>query len=413
MKKILNSFLILASAILFFVGCKKDPGNNGGGSDNGQAMFWVASDFGCGNIAVTIDGITKYITNFNSGGAPTCGTAGTATFNLSPGIYSYSASCTGLIWNGTVTVTSNNCSKIEFASGGGGGGGGTGQAMFWIASDFSCGNITVNCNGQTQTISAFYSGGEPACGASGTATFTMSPGTYSFSAACTGKTWNGTITITAGGCSKMQLTSSGGGGGSTGQAMFWIASDLSCGNITVNCNGQSRTISSFYSSGAPSCGASGTATFSMAPGTYSYTASCTGKTWNGTITITAGGCSKMQLTSSGGGGGSTGQAMFWIASDLSCGNITVNCNGQSRTISSFYSSGAPSCGASGTATFSMAPGTYSYTASCTGKTWNGTITVTAGGCSKLQLTSSGGEWRRYRPSNLLDRIRFWLWQYHS
>jgi hypothetical protein len=104
-------------------------------------------------------------------------------------------------------------------------------------------------------------------------------------------------------------TGSGSGGGSgsssTGNATFWVASDLGCGTITVSVNGQSKTISSFYST-SPACGASGCANFTLAPGTYNYSASCSGKTWSNSITVTAGGCSKMQLTSTNNSGGGTG-----------------------------------------------------------------------------------------------------------
>lgn len=293
-----------------------------------------------------------------------------------------------------VAVLFNSCKKDNPGNGGGNGNTVTGQAMFWTQTDLGCGNITVDIDGTSKVITSYFPGGAPSCGAGGAATFTLEPGVYFYSASCNGSTWSGTVTVLANNCSKIELVSGGGGGSSIGQAMFWIGSDLGCGNITVNCNGQTRTISSYYSSGTPACAASGTATFSFAPGTYSYTASCSGLNWNGTVTITAGGCSKIQLTSAGGGGGgggsTTGQALFWTASDLGCGTITVNCNGQSRTITSYYSSGTPACGASGAATFSFAPGTYSYTASCSGKTWNGTVTSTAGGCSKIQLTSSSG-----------------------
>lgn len=104
-------------------------------------------------------------------------------------------------------------------------------------------------------------------------------------------------------------TGNGGGSGSdgTGNAMFWIAADLGCGPITVLVNGQSKTITSFYGT-SPACGTSGCANFTLAPGTYTYSASCSGKTWSNTITVTAGGCSKMQLTSSGSGGSSGGSA---------------------------------------------------------------------------------------------------------
>ena len=264
-----------------------------------------------------------------------------------------------------------------------------GQGMFWTASDLGCGNITVIVGGYTGYITSYYSTGIPGCNAAGSATFSLAPGSYTYYASCTGgNTWSGVINIVENGCSRIQLTNAGGGGGggggtTTGQGMFWIASDLGCGNITVVCNGISRTITGFYSS-LPACGASGSATFSLSPGTYSYTASCTGKTWNGTITITVGGCSTVQLTSSGGGGGGTGNGVIWTAIDQGCGNITVVCNGQTRTISSYYSS-TPACGASGCANFTLSPGTYPFTANCTGRSWNGNITITASGCSHIQL----------------------------
>jgi hypothetical protein len=190
---------------------------------------------------------------------------------------------------------------------------------------------------------------------------------------------------------------SGSGSANKGQVMFWASSDLGCGNITVSCNGSSAQVSA-YSSTAPSCGTIGAATFSLSPGTYNYSASCTGGlTWSGTATVTANGCNKIQLVQSGGsstGGGffANNTVTFWIASDLGCGNITVNCNGTSRTITSYYSSGAPACDAAGTATFVLptSQDSYSYTASCSGLTWKGTVTVSpftsSNPCIKIQLT---------------------------
>lgn len=388
--KNMKLLLLFSFFSVFFASCKKEdllpPIPTG--PDSGEGMFWIASNLGCGNITVTIGGTSKLITGYYNTTIPDCTASGAATFNLTPGTYSYTASCTGLSWSGSITITANGCTKIQLTSSGGGGGGGssTGQGMFWIVSDLGCGNINVVCNGITRTISSVY-GSAPSCGASGTANFDLSPGTYAFTASCTGKNWSGNITITAGACSKYQLTSSGGGGGggSTGQGMFWIASDLGCGNITVVCNGISRTISSIYAT-SPPCGTSGTATFDLSPGTYAYTASCSGKNWSGTITITAGGCQKVQLTSSG-GGSTTGQGMFWTAFDRGCGNITVVCNGISKIISGYSTTGVPACGTAGCATFDLSPGTYSYSASCTGG-WSasGTITITAGGCTRIQFT---------------------------
>lgn len=377
---VMVSFFITA---ILFTGCKKEdllpkiPAT----PSNGQGMFWTASDLGCGTITVSVGGYTGYITSYYSTGTPGCNAAGSATFSLAPGAYSYTASCTGgNTWSGVISISENGCSRIQLTgSGGGGGGSTTGQGMFWIASDLGCGNITVVCNGITRTISSFY-GSAPSCGSSGCATFDLSPGTYSYTASCTSKTWNGSITITAGGCSRIQLTSSG-GGSTTGQGMFWIATDQGCGNITVVCNGITRTISSYYAS-APPCGASGSATFDLSPGTYSYSASCTGKTWSGSITITAGGCNRIQLTSSG---PSSGELTFFTTSDLGCGTINVTCNGVTKSITQYYPSGNPNCGATGCANFTLAPGTYSFTASCSGRTWSGSNTVTAGGCMLARL----------------------------
>jgi EGF-like domain len=81
-----------------------------------------------------------------------------------------------------------------------------------------------------------------------------------------------------------------------------------------------------------------------------------------------------------------GQAMFWLRSDLGCGNITVTLDGSSAIIDGYYSGGAPACAATSTATFTRTSGTYSYSASCSGLTWSGTVVISAGGCYKLELT---------------------------
>jgi hypothetical protein len=82
--------------------------------------------------------------------------------------------------------------------------------------------------------------------------------------------------------------------------------------------------------------------------------------------------------------GNTGKVLFWIQSDLGCGNIQVTLGNQNQTISSFYAN-APSCGASGCATYTISPGNYSYTASCPQKSWSGVVFVTQGSCSRIRL----------------------------
>ena len=120
-----------------------------------------------------------------------------------------------------------------------------------------------------------------------------------------------------------------------------------------------------------------------APGVENQNSSTTSGTTTGGTTTSG--------TTTGGttGGSGTGQAMFWIQSDLGCGNITVYISGVGKTISSYYASGAPACGSSGCATYNLSPGTYAYTASCSGYSWGTSspsyITVTSGGCSKMRL----------------------------
>ncbi|WP_445737656.1 hypothetical protein [Mariniflexile sp.] len=101
----------------------------------------------------------------------------------------------------------------------------------------------------------------------------------------------------------------------TGQAMFWMASDLGVGNITVSCNGSSKLLDKYYNSGIPNCGAIGAANFILNPGTFSFSAKGGALIWNGTITVTNGGCSKVQLTNSGIGGGGVNLNGKWLGTD--------------------------------------------------------------------------------------------------
>lgn len=81
-----------------------------------------------------------------------------------------------------------------------------GKVMFWVASDFGCGPITVIISGISGQITSFYASTPPSsCGAIGCATFELPPGNYNFSANCASRTWNNTITITANSCFKMRL----------------------------------------------------------------------------------------------------------------------------------------------------------------------------------------------------------------
>lgn len=91
------------------------------------------------------------------------------------------------------------------------------------------------------------------------------------------------------------------------------------------------------------------------------------------------------------GGGSTGtggngNVIFWVKSDLGCGNIKVTINNQNGTIGQYVTSGAPACGASSGANFTLPAGNYTFTAECSKYKWPATaITVTAGQCFKMEL----------------------------
>lgn len=88
-------------------------GGNSGTSNNGNVTFWVARDFGCGNISVTLDGSRKTISSYYSGSNPGCNSSGNANFTEGAGTYSYTASCTEYNWSGSVTITNGGCKTIQ------------------------------------------------------------------------------------------------------------------------------------------------------------------------------------------------------------------------------------------------------------------------------------------------------------
>lgn len=185
----------------------------------------------------------------------------------------------------------------------------------------------------------------------------------------------------------------GGGGSSTGDLLFWTDQDYGCGPISVSLSGVGNsTINGFYSNGTPNCNATGAGgNFSnLNAGTYSFTASCNGIDWDGSVTVEEGGCTAQQLTSNGGGGGGgsgNGDVKFWINQDFGCGPISVNVTGVGgSTITGFFGS-APACSnTGGGGNFNNLPeGNYSFTASCSSLSWNGTITITEDSCLQFQL----------------------------
>lgn len=80
-----------------------------------------------------------------------------------------------------------------------------------------------------------------------------------------------------------------------------------------------------------------------------------------------------------------GSVTFW---NTTCPNVvTVSISGQANQDIT-TSVNPTSCGVTGAATFSLAPGSYNYTATTTGcstNSYSGSATITAEGCSILQL----------------------------
>jgi len=85
----------------------------------------------------------------------------------------------------------------------------------------------------------------------------------------------------------------------------------------------------------------------------------------------------------GGGNNSVGQITFWN-NDSWIGNISVSFGGTTKVINANVN--PSNCNTSGCANFTIAPGTYPYTASATtGEYWSGSHTVTSNGCLKVNL----------------------------
>ncbi|RFS21140.1 hypothetical protein DVR12_17550 [Chitinophaga silvatica] len=100
---------LLFSLSCFALGCIK---NDKDYVEPTQAMFWISQNLGCGPIAVTINGVTHTITNTYPE-LPDCGATNTATFDLTPGVYSYKASCSSQSWEGNITVIKEACTSLE------------------------------------------------------------------------------------------------------------------------------------------------------------------------------------------------------------------------------------------------------------------------------------------------------------
>lgn len=358
--------------------------------EQGEVIFWENANSKCsGFTSVTIDGETNFIST-SSDFSPECGSTDNATFKLPSGTYDYVAECSdGSTQSGTVTVKTHQCSPVQLSwtqvnppptSN-------QGQVVFWESAQSGCPSVTeVTINGVTKSISDF-SASTPQCGSAGNATFNLAPGNYTYKAICDGSTKTGTVSLSSNRCTAIQLIWTS-GSSNLGEIIFYNAMH-GCPDVTsITINGVSKQITTGASyPSAPACGTAGNATFTLSPGVYNYTAKHCNTTNQGTVTVTANKCSSKALSW---GFGlcvcyAEGQATFWTSKDFGCGTISVNIGGVVKTITQRYSS-TPNCDATGCANFTLAPGTYSFKASCSSLNWSGNVTVTDKLCSTIQLT---------------------------
>ena len=117
--------LITIALATIFTGCKKDiygctdsqaknydinaNVNNNTCVYTGTVVFWQNTDQG--KLTVTIDNQTKYTTVYYPKGLPECSNNSCATFELTPGIYSYTVTNFQYQWTGNLKVDNNICSK--------------------------------------------------------------------------------------------------------------------------------------------------------------------------------------------------------------------------------------------------------------------------------------------------------------
>lgn len=90
-------------------------GGTGGGSGTGDVKFWIDQDFGCGQITVNVEGVGSSTITGYYGASPDCVVDGMGgNFNdLTVGTYSYTASCQGYTWDGTINISEDSCLRFQ------------------------------------------------------------------------------------------------------------------------------------------------------------------------------------------------------------------------------------------------------------------------------------------------------------
>ena len=82
-----------------------------------------------------------------------------------------------------------------------------------------------------------------------------------------------------------------------------------------------------------------------------------------------------------------GEVMFWSKGGCTPATVAliVTVNSVKDTITSFHQTAPGTCGTTGTATQSLPPGSYNWTAACGGTTTSGTVSIVSNTCTKVEV----------------------------
>lgn len=107
-----GTYRVICSDCASFSGGSSGTGTN---TNSGRVSFFTKSDFGCGNITINVQNQgSKILSQFHSNGISNCDAQGAATFELTPGQYTFTASCGSISWGPTsFTVYANLCKRYE------------------------------------------------------------------------------------------------------------------------------------------------------------------------------------------------------------------------------------------------------------------------------------------------------------
>jgi hypothetical protein len=128
---------------------------------------------------------------------------------------------------------------------------------------------------------------------------------------------------------------------STAEVSFWTSCS-NCSGLQVTFDGSFvGNLTSFFNS-SPTCGQSGTLTISRATGTYQFTArDNSGRSWNGSVTLTSGSCQRVQLSGGSGGTGGSGTGTGGTGSGGGPSGGSVNSStGLSSSFCAYVNAGA-------------------------------------------------------------------------